>query len=98
MTKEHIRIEVGEFHITHGNRHSCMTCPIALALRSAGFADATVGSLRGHFRERGRVVVFVVGDSLTAVIRAFDADGKIRPFVMIYGRSTRLLSVQEVAA
>lgn len=73
-----MRVEVTAEDIAKGRRSSCSRCPIARALKRAGFADVSVYNYEFWHGENGEARL---PRSAQAFIRRFDDKKPVTPFV-----------------
>jgi hypothetical protein len=79
-----LRVEVKQQHIDKGRRRRSESCPIALAVRDAGYRDVKVG-LNLSFGKRGTPGRKILRLPLQASvwIHNFDNGKPVKPFVFV---------------
>jgi len=69
-------IEVKQEHLNKGKKHKCNECPVALALKDAGFSGVNVT----YFSATLNGTYVPLSKTVESYIKAFDADKPVSPF------------------
>lgn len=75
-----LTIRVTQANIDNGIRAKCGLCPIALALRDAGFEEPTVGSYEFQATQGCSYLNYGLPESARDFINHFDAGHTVSPF------------------
>lgn len=76
-----MKIKVTQDHIDHGLRGSCMQCPVALALRDAGFLAPFAGVENIHVQRK----FVTTPDTVQEFMKLFDNGLPCEPFTFEIG-------------
>lgn len=92
-----MRVHVRKTHIKKGKRGSENSCPIALALKAAGFSEATVDGTEIEcdygpdlFAPDGRA--WLLSAKLIEFVQTFDQNRKVRPMSFVLDDERRRIT------